>query len=141
MPSAPNPDEPSITGRFDHAPISRLMGFQVQPGAAGHAEVLLDTSDLYHNPMGQVHGGVISAIADAAMGIAFGRTLTAEQQFSTVDLSVQFIRPIRQGLIRAEAAIVERGLRVGFVRCSVTSERNRKLLATANCTCMIAADW
>ncbi len=45
--------------------------------------------------MGRVHGGVIAVLADAAMGIAFGRTLDRNQDFSTVDLNVQFMRPVR----------------------------------------------
>lgn len=86
--------------------------------------------------MGRVHGGLIAALADAAMGIAFGRTLFPGEDFSTIDMQVQFVRPVVTGLIRAEATVVERGLRIGFVRCEITNSRG-KLVATGTCTCTV----
>lgn len=139
--SAP-PDE----DRFADAPISRLVGFQVEPpldDAAqrrqvplGYAVVSLLCSTHHHNPMGRVHGGLIAALADAAMGIAFGRTLFPGEDFSTIDMQLQFVRPVVTGLIRAEATVVERGLRIGFVRCEIKNSRG-KLVATGTCTCTV----
>jgi len=132
--------------RFAEAPISRLVGFQVEPPLAdaatnrdvplGHAIVLLPCSTNHHNPMGRVHGGMIAALADAAMGIAFGRTLFSGEDFSTIDMQVQFVRPVITGTIRAEATVVERGLRIGFVRCEILNSRG-KLVATGTCTCTV----
>jgi len=132
--------------RFADAPISRLVGFQVHPPLAdaarnrdvplGHAIVTLPCSKNHHNPMGRVHGGMIAALADAAMGIAFGRTLFPGEDFSTIDMQVQFIRPVTTDTIRAEATVVERGLRIGFVRCEITNGRG-KLVATGTCTCTV----
>jgi uncharacterized protein (TIGR00369 family) len=142
--------------RFAEAPISRLVGFQVQPpetpcvspGAGpadqnriplGYAVVLLECSRHHHNPMGRVHGGLIAALADSAMGIAFGRTLLEGEDFSTIDMQISFIRPMKTGRIRAEAKVIERGLRIGFVRCEITNTRG-KLVAVANCTCTLIRD-
>lgn len=136
----------SNSDRFSEAPISRLVGFQVQPprpDAAtnrdvplGHAIVELPCTTNHHNPMGRVHGGMIAALADAAMGIAFGRTLFSGEDFSTIDMQIQFVRPVITGFIRAEATVVERGLRIGFVRCEITNSRG-KLVATGTCTCTV----
>lgn len=101
---APPPGPPGDPqDRFAEAPISRLVGFQVQPPEPtdadadavprGHAVVLLQCSRHHHNPMGRVHGGLIAALADSAMGIAFGRTLLPGEDFSTVDMQISFIRP------------------------------------------------
>jgi len=135
-----------VIDRFAEAPISRLVGFQVQPPdqqhgpeshlPLGYAVVLLPCLVHHHNPMGRVHGGLIAALADAAMGIAFGRTLLPGEDFSTIDMQIQFIRPVTTGLIRAEAKVVERGLRIGFVRCDITNQRS-KIVATATCTCTL----
>ncbi len=140
---------PSLTSnndRFADAPISRLVGFQVDPPIddpaqrrdlpLGYAIVSLPCATHHHNPMGRVHGGLIAALADAAMGIAFGRTLFPGEDFSTIDMQVQFVRPVVTGLIRAEATVVERGLRIGFVRCEITNSRG-KLVATGTCTCTV----
>lgn len=130
--------------RFAEAPISRLVGFEVAPYDAdavrdgtlppGHAVVSLRCHRHHHNPMGRVHGGLIAALADAAMGIAFGRTLFPGEDFSTIDLKISFIRPVTTGSIRAEARVIDRGLRIGFVQCDIYGPRGKRV-ATASCTC------
>lgn len=121
--------------RFAAAPISRLLGFVVAPEIEGVTTVELDAGPQHANPMGRVHGGVICALADAAMGTAYGRQLLAAEDFSTVELKVNFMRPVRLGRLEARARIVQRGLRIGFVDCEIRNARG-KLVATATCTCM-----
>lgn len=124
---------------FSDAPISRLVGFDVLPGleeGVGEAVVRIHCDARHHNPMGRVHGGLISALADAAMGIAFGRTLFEGQDFSTIEMKVSFIRPVKEGLIVAEAQVVERGLRIGFVSCEIKNQRGKRI-ATATSTCTV----
>ncbi len=122
--------------RFASAPISQLFGFKVHPGEPGSAVVDFQVDERLHNPMGRVHGGVLTALADAAMGIAFGRTLEDDQDFATLDLHIHFMRPIRNGMLQAEAKVVQRGLRIGFVECSILDHRQR-LLAKASCSCTV----
>ncbi|KLU03644.1 hypothetical protein RISK_004051 [Rhodopirellula islandica] len=85
-----------------------------------------------------MHGGLVSALADAAMGIAFGRTLLSSEDFSTIEMKVSFIRPVREGLLSAKATVIQRGLRIGFVECQITNEKG-KLVATASSTCTVLA--
>ncbi len=80
--------------------------------------------------------GVISLLADATTGIAFGRSLDDQHGFATIELKTNFIRPVRQTRLRAEARMVQRGLRIGFVECSITDHRGR-LIATATCSCTV----
>jgi uncharacterized protein (TIGR00369 family) len=129
----PEPD------RFMQAPVSQLIGFQVSAPSPedkllGRADVRLDVDERFHNPMGRVHGGILSALADAAMGIAFGRMLDGNQDFSTVELHIQYMRPVKSRSIIAKAIVQQRGLRIGFVGCEIRDERER-LIATATCTC------
>ncbi|WP_430454349.1 PaaI family thioesterase [Rhodopirellula europaea] len=134
-----------MSERFSEAPISRLVGFEVQPSDiadgepdAGQAIVNINCGPQHHNPMGRVHGGLVSALADAAMGIAFGRTLLSSEDFSTIEMKVNFIRPIREGRLSAKAVVIQRGLRIGFVECQITDKRG-KLVATASSTCTVLA--
>lgn len=125
--------------RFAEAPISRLIGFQVEPATEedrqlGLAVVHLDVDERLHNPMGRVHGGVLAALADAAMGIAFGRMLDDRQDFSTIDLQIQYMRPVRTHRLTARAHVRQRGLRVGFVECEITDTRGRSI-AFSTCSC------
>jgi uncharacterized protein (TIGR00369 family) len=125
--------------RFSNAPISQLIGFEVQPGGVGEAQVDLNCGTHLHNPMQRVHGGAIAALADAAMGIAFGRTLLDNEDFSTIEMKVNFLRPVKDGVISAEANVVERGLRIGFVECTIRNARGKRV-ATATCTCTVISD-
>jgi len=123
--------------RFATAPISQLIGFQVLPGPAGEAIVQLAVDDRLHNPMGRVHGGVLAALSDAAMGIAFGRTLEVGQDFATIDLHIHFMRPVRGKKLTATARVQQRGLRIGYVECSIFDDKQR-LVASSTCACTVS---
>jgi uncharacterized protein (TIGR00369 family) len=122
--------------RFGNAPVSQWIGYQVEPGPSGQATVRVEVDERWHNPMGRVHGGMVSALADAAMGIAFGRTLDDGQDFATIDLHVHFMRPVTGARLTAIAQVQQRGLRVGFVECRIEDDRKR-WIASANCSCTI----
>lgn len=118
------------------APISRLIGLEVQPANGDQTEVFLEVDERMHNPMGVVHGGVLALLADATMGIAFGRTLDDQHGFATIEMKTNFLRPVKKTRLRATARIVGRGLRIGFVEATIF-DRHDKLIATASCTCTI----
>ncbi len=118
------------------APISQLIGMEVQPGNVGEAEVYLEVDERMHNPMGFVHGGVLALLADATMGIAFGRTLDNQHSFATIEMKTSFIRPVKKSRLRATARIITRGLRIGFVEAQIVDHK-QKLIATASCTCTV----
>ncbi len=130
-----------MSDRFDEAPISQLIGFRVLPATAedneiGRATVELDIDSRLNNPMGRVHGGILAALSDAAMGIAFGRTLDPDQDFSTIDLHIHFMRPVRGKKLTAIGEMIQRGLRVGFVQCRVTDDRGKEV-ASSSCSCTV----
>src|SRR5215472_5500969 len=117
-------------------PVARLIGFNAQAIAEGHATVALSAGAQHRNPMGTLHGGILCDIADAAMGMAFASTLAPDESFTTVELKINFFRPVWQAELKAEGAVVQRGRTVGYVECNITDEQNR-LIAKANSTCMV----
>ncbi len=86
--------------------------------------------------MGTLHGGILCDIADAAMGMAFASTLTPEESFTTVELKINFFRPVWQAELQAEGTVVQRGHTIGYLECNITDEENR-LVARAASTCMV----
>ena len=117
-------------------PVARLVGFKVKDIAQGRATVLLAAGPQHANPMGTLHGGILCDIADAAMGVAFASTLAPGESFTTVELKINFFRPVWQAELKAEGVVVQRGRTVGYVECNVTDEQNR-LIAKAASTCMV----
>jgi uncharacterized protein (TIGR00369 family) len=138
MPDPAVPDKPATL----HAalqlrpPISELIGFEVSEASEGRVVVVLEAGTRHFNPMGTVHGGILCDIADAAMGIAFATTLAAGESFTTVELKINFLRPVRQAQLRAEGRVVQRGRTIGYVECEITDE-NGKLVAKSNSTCLV----
>ncbi len=122
--------------RVNDIPVARLIGFEAKEIADGRATVMFAAGPQHANPMGTLHGGILCDIADAAMGMAFASTLAPEESFTTVELKINFFRPIWQAQLRAEATVVQRGRTIGYVECDITDEENR-LVAKAASTCMV----
>ena len=125
-----------VRGELPVPPIARLIGFQVTSVRHGEAVVELEASDIHANPMGTLHGGVLCDIADAAMGIAYASTLDDGESFTTLELKINFLRPVWKEKLRAVGKVVKRGRVVGMVECDVTSA-DGALVARSSCTCMV----
>jgi uncharacterized protein (TIGR00369 family) len=116
--------------------VARLIGFEAKEIADGKATVVLAAGPQHANPMGTLHGGILCDIADAAMGMAFASTLAADETFTTVELKINFFRPVWTAQLRAEGAVLQRGRTVGYVECTISDEENR-VVAKAASTCMV----
>ncbi len=116
-------------------PVARLIGFEAKDIADGRAVVTLTAGRQHANPMGTLHGGILCDIADAAMGMAFASTLAPGESFTTIELKINFFRPVWEARLRAEGKVVRRGSSVGYVECEITDEGGR-LVAKAASTCM-----
>jgi len=125
--------------KTNDVPIARLIGFEAKDIADGRATVVLTVGPQHANPMGTLHGGVLCDIADAAMGIAFASTLAPEESFTTIELKINFFRPIWQAQLKAQGTVVRRGQTIGYIECTITDEENR-LVAKAASTCMVLRD-
>jgi uncharacterized protein (TIGR00369 family) len=119
-------------------PIARLLGFRIASQSNGQAVVEFQAGAQHANPMGTLHGGVLCDIADAAMGFAFSSTLQGDESFTTLELKINFHRPVWEAALRAEAEVVTRGRTVGTVACKVMDEKGR-LIASATSTCLVLA--
>ena len=120
----------------ESVPIARLIGFEITEIENGRAVGQLQAGPRHSNPMGTLHGGILCDLADAAMGMAFASTLKAHETFTTLELKINFLRPVWTARLRAEATVVSRGRKVGYVECTVKDERER-LVAKAVSTCLI----
>jgi uncharacterized protein (TIGR00369 family) len=120
----------------NEVPIARLIGFEANEIADGRAVVTLAAGSQHANPMGTLHGGVLCDIADAAMGMAFHSTLAPGESFTTIELRINFFRPVWEARLRAEGKVVRRGNIVGYIECEITDEAGR-LVAKSSSTCMV----
>jgi len=120
----------------NNVPIARLIGFEAEQIGEACAVVTLAAGPQHANPMGTLHGGILCDIADAAMGMAFASTLAPGESFTTIELKMNFLRPIWQAQLRAEGRVVQRGRTTAYIECTITDER-RRVIAKAASTCMV----
>jgi uncharacterized protein (TIGR00369 family) len=85
--------------------------------------------------MGTVHGGILCDIADAAMGMAYAAGLDEGETFTTLELKINFLKPVRTGHLTATGRVVKSGRTVGLVECDVLDDE-ASLVAHATSTCM-----
>jgi uncharacterized protein (TIGR00369 family) len=86
--------------------------------------------------MGTVHGGVLCDLADAAMGYAFATTLGPGESFTSIELKINFLRPVFDENLTAKAKVAHRGKTVGLVECNISNEAG-KVVARVSSTCLV----
>jgi uncharacterized protein (TIGR00369 family) len=121
--------------KTNDVPVARLIGFEAKEIVDGRAVITLTAGPQHANPMGTLHGGILCDIADAAMGMAFASTLAPDESFTTVELKINFFRPVWEALLKAEAKVVRRGRSLGYVECVIADEQGQ-LVAKAASTCL-----
>lgn len=126
-------DRLAATGPFG---IAATLGMNVEHFEPGLARVSMTVSPALHNPAGTLHGGVYCDLADQAMGIAFFCALADGEAMTTLELKINFLRPVSDGVITAEGRVISRGKSTGLAECDVRDSQNR-LLARASCTCFV----
>ena len=124
-----------LRGELPAPPVAHLIGFTVREVDAGRAVIDFEADGRHANPMGTVHGGILCDVADAAMGIAYASTLGEGESFTTLELKINFLKPVWSGKLVAVGRMVKGGRTVGLVECDVT-DANEQLVARAASTCM-----
>lgn len=95
-------------------------------------------AEYHYNPIGSVHGGIASTLLDSALGCAVHTTLPAGAAYTTLELHVNFLRPLTRetGLIRCEGEIIHSGRTVATAQARLVDAAG-KLYGHATTTCMI----
>lgn len=120
-------------------PYGALIGLEAVSIDEGKSRWAMDVGPEHANPMATVQGGVLCGLGDAAMGTAYMSTVNPNESFTTVDLTVNFLRPVRTARLEAVGRVVHRGRRVGLVECDVTNEAD-DLVARLSSTCLTLHD-
>lgn len=117
------------------APIATLLGFRLTSVGSGEAVIEFQATERHANPMGTLHGGVLCDIADAAMGMAYASTLAEGETFTTLELKINFLKPVWTAKLQAIGRVVKAGKTIGLLECDIIDE-GKTLVARASSTCM-----
>jgi acyl-CoA thioesterase len=111
-------------------PFVEHVGLRIEEQSAGHSVCKLEVEHYHLNSTGVVHGGVIFTLADTGMGAALYPTLLADEICATIEIKINYFKPVRHGLMVCTSEIVNRGKSVANVESCVYS--GDVLMAKAN---------
>jgi uncharacterized protein (TIGR00369 family) len=94
-------------------PLSLLMGFKLEEIEEGRVVVTMEPAEYHYNPRGVVHGGVAATLFDTALGCAVQSLLPPAHAAPTIQLQVNFIRPITvaTGKLFCSGDVIHKGTR------------------------------
>ncbi len=127
-------------GLLPPAPIAETLGRGGFDGEHGSISVELEPELRHYNPLGTVHGGVISTMLDTAAGCSVHSTLGPGEGYTSLDLTVKFLRPatVDSGRLKAVGKVIQRGRRTALAEAQLFDAEGR-LVAHATSSCMIFA--
>lgn len=117
-------------------PVAVLVGMRPVSFGGGEAVLEMKADRRHHNPMGTVHGGILCDLADLAMGYALATTLEPGESFTSIELKINFLRPVFDEKLTATAKVAHRGKTVGLVECNISNE-DGKVVARVSSTCLV----
>ncbi|MBZ1463909.1 PaaI family thioesterase, partial [Escherichia coli] len=90
--------------------ISETLKFKLTGIDHGEAHVSLKTDvNVHANQQGTVHGGMLCELADAAIGTAHSTVIEEGESFTSIELKINFLRPVWNDTLVAYAKPIQRG--------------------------------
>jgi uncharacterized protein (TIGR00369 family) len=126
------------SGELPGIPIGDTLGFRVVGVEHGRVLVRGTPDERSYNLIGTVHGGWTAAILDSALALAALSTLGAEYSFTTVDIRINYLRPLTaaSGEVTAEGILLQGGRRLAYCEARLTDAAG-KLVAHGTGSCLI----
>ncbi|MDQ3993023.1 MAG: PaaI family thioesterase [Actinomycetota bacterium] len=102
------------SGLIPPPPVAELVGFEPIYVMPGRVVFEYEPREEHYNPLGSVHGGILTTVLDTVMGCAVQSLLDEGVGYATIELKTSFVRPVKiaTGVLRAEGVVVHGGSRV-----------------------------
>ena len=111
-------------------PYLQLLGIELIEISEEKVVMSLEMQTKLRQPYGLLHGGATASLMDTAMAFAVITAIGTDEKATTVDLTVQYLRPVTEGKVSCTAKVVRAGKRLLFLSAEVVNEQG-KLTATA----------
>ncbi len=133
-PAPLSPDELEARRTFANSiPIFQTLGMEVVWLKPRKARLKLPFREALTQPAGLMHGGAIAALADSAVAQALVASVGPDTQFTTLELKINYLRPVTGGTLWAECELVHHGRRTALGEVTLTDDQGTlvsKCLAT-----------
>lgn len=124
-----------VAGETPGAPVGELIGMRMVAAEEGRVTFELDAGPEHSSPPGTLHGGILCDLADGAMGCACLSLLAEGETFATVELKINFLKPVWSGRVTAVGEVLKAGRTLTVCACRITDEGG-SLVAYATSTQM-----
>lgn len=127
-----------LNGEIPPAPIAGTIGFEPLELEKGKAVFAFEPQEFHYNPIGSVHGGVITTVLDTVMGCTVQSALPSGMAYTTLELKVNFLRAvvIGCGTLRSTGKIIHLGRSTALVEADLLDAAG-KAYAHAVSTCLL----
>ncbi len=103
-----------------HHPFGELIGLRIVEAGQGRCRSELDATARLHNPHRVVHGGVLFSLADTSMGAALYTVMEPAETCSTIEMKMNFIKAVPEGLLECDTVVVRRGRTTAVIESRIT---------------------
>lgn len=122
---------------FRLPPSLQALGIPKPEVESGKVTFSFEPQEFHYNPIGTVHGGILSTVLDSAMGCTVHTLLPMGTGYTTLELKVNFLKPVtvQTGVLKAAGKIIHFGGKIVLVEASLVDVTGT-IYAHAISTCM-----
>lgn len=116
-----------LISRF--SPFAKLLGIRLEKFADGYSQCSLEIRDELRNIHRAAHGGVSYSLADVGMGVALYSVLEGDEQCTTIEIKINYLKPAADGHLICESRVIQKGKNIAVLEADVKNQD--KLIAKA----------
>jgi len=110
-------------------PFGELIGLNFTEIKIGYSQCVLDVDEKLFNPHKVLHGGVLYTMADTGMGGALFSQLEKDELCATVELKINYFKPVKIGTLRCNTKVISKGKKIAVMESEVLN--NGQIVAKA----------
>lgn len=110
-----------------------LLGLTIEQLETGHCQSRLEIKENFLNKHKVVHGGVIYSMADISMGVTVYSSLKKDEEASTIEIKINYLRPANAKILFCDAKMIQKGKNIAVLEAEVRKADNT-LIAKAQGT-------
>ena len=117
--------ELEIRKKFESNHFPRMLGIEIDTIESGRAVLGVTIRKELLQLQGVMHGGAIASLIDTAVAFAIASVSRTDDRFTTVEMKVNYLSPIRDGRVTADAKLIRDGRRIVVAECDVHDATSR----------------